>query len=143
MQLSLARLALTGALGVLLPLAACLDLDPLQGSAAAYQSPLVADAQAPLGECESCIKSGVCTEPIAACEADAKCTKVLECVLSRACLELHTQEDAYKCSVPCAYSAGITSSEEPAVSLSVGVSLCGQEQCPDSCYFSPGEVRPM
>src|SRR5262245_35245878 len=126
MQLSPSRQAILGVLGALLAFPACLDMDPVQGNAPAYGDTLLSEATPTPGLCQSCIWSGICTDELDACNADTKCAKVLECVNLHSCFELHTQEDIYKCSVPCAYGAGITSSTDIAVTLSLNVTACGE-----------------
>ncbi len=145
MQHWLPRLAILGVFGALPTLPACLDLEPVQGNALAYgANSLAADAAAPPGPCTSCIQSGACSDERSACSANAKCASVVECAIRLGCFELHKQEDAYECTVPCAFSAGIFSSEEIGVQLSLAVGGCGERTCPDACYFTTdGLARPM
>jgi hypothetical protein len=137
MQSWLPRHVILGVFGALAALHACLDLEPVQGSALAYDAnTLTADAAPPAGSCASCIQSGACADELTACAADVKCAPMVECVSRLGCFELHTQEDAYECSVPCAFSAGIFSSEEIGVQLSLAVGGCGERECPGDCYYT-------
>jgi hypothetical protein len=67
---------------------------------------------------------------------------MVECAMRLGCFELHLQEDVYECSVPCALSAGVFSTEERGVQLSLALSGCGAIQCPDACYLTTDGLPP-
>ena len=101
-----------------------------------------ADADTTLG-CYQCIEAPDdpgpgCGTEFLACEAEPKCKAIMDCVLAAGCFFLATTKDFTVCAIPCAVEAGVTSTDDPIVTLGLNVAYCADAKC--RAYCGGGET---
>jgi hypothetical protein len=74
-----------------------------------------------------------CGTEFAACAAAPKCKALMDCVFATGCFFLATTKDFTVCAIPCAVEAGVTTTDDPNVTLGLNVAYCADKSCRQFC----------
>jgi hypothetical protein len=109
------------------------DVEISDGSLFDLTMPDVAlnDSGATLQGCYDCAVDG-CPSEMEACEEDDKCRTILLCLFEDQCFGGSSGID-YGCGMGCATKAGVTSLQDPAVSIAMAAGKCISGACQEDC----------
>jgi len=112
---------------------ACVDTTPTIVADAATEA---ADAAPAASACVACVTGPAgCGSKLEVCRADTKCRSALSCALDRNCFGLGEVSALINCGYPCATTAGILTTDEPALRLAFSVFSCAATTCARECKY--------
>lgn len=144
-----AALLAAAATGATVAFVACLDatpvtVAPLDASADALGG-MAPDARpdARLTPCVRCIETPDqpgpgCGNELSTCMANTECAHALDCAIANGCFDLGSSGALISCGYPCAQEAGISTLNDPAITLAYGVFMCAAAACGPACHLGTG-----